>query len=184
MVQLTRPVKLRRTPFRSRQSLRASIIYKGAGPLASQQPLEAEPSNPAAEQGHTLGGRRWCQNRPPEGGATAESGRCRALYSFTPQREDQLPFKEGDRLLGPTRFEPARPGLQKRRYPAAFRSQEIFWTFTQREKTGGGTEGWTGRRDTSRPPTWRSCCRQTGSSWRILVPILGRGKRSKRLQEK
>lgn len=29
VVQLTRPVKLRRTPFRSRQSLRASIIYKG-----------------------------------------------------------------------------------------------------------------------------------------------------------
>lgn len=29
VVQLSRPVKLRKTLFRSRQSLRASIIYKG-----------------------------------------------------------------------------------------------------------------------------------------------------------
>lgn len=116
MVQLTRPVKLRRTPFLSHLSLRASIIYKGAGPLASQQPLEAEPANPGAARGQTggqtggaaLSGRRWCENRPPEGEATAESGRCRALYGFTPQREDQLPFREGDRRLRPARIQPAR----------------------------------------------------------------------------
>lgn len=48
VVRLTRPVKLRRTPFRSRQSLRASIIYKGAAPLAGQQPSEAEPPEPEA----------------------------------------------------------------------------------------------------------------------------------------
>lgn len=48
VVQLSRPVKLRRTPFRSRQSLRASIIYKGPAPLASQQSVEMEKSKSVA----------------------------------------------------------------------------------------------------------------------------------------
>ena len=43
VVQLTRPVKLRRTPFRSRQSLRASIIYKGPAQFVTQQSTEAPP---------------------------------------------------------------------------------------------------------------------------------------------
>lgn len=43
VVQLTRPVKLRRTPFRSRQSLRASIIYKGPPQFLTQQSTEAPP---------------------------------------------------------------------------------------------------------------------------------------------
>ncbi|XP_056908312.1 nostrin [Takifugu flavidus] len=107
VVQLTRPVKLRRTPFRSRQSLRASIIYKGAAPLAGQQPLEAEPSDPAATQSQT--GAAACgatlNGAPPSsggdetpGGARAEPGRCRALYSFTSQQQDQLSMREGDLL--------------------------------------------------------------------------------------
>lgn len=45
VIQLTRPVKLRRTPMRSRQSLRASIIYKGPVQLVSQQAAEAPPSS-------------------------------------------------------------------------------------------------------------------------------------------
>lgn len=40
VVQLTRPVKLRKTPFRSRQSLRASIIYKGPAQAVTQQSVE------------------------------------------------------------------------------------------------------------------------------------------------
>lgn len=44
VVQLTRPVKLRRTPFRSRQSLRASIIYKGPAQFVTRQSVEALPS--------------------------------------------------------------------------------------------------------------------------------------------
>uniref|UniRef100_A0A8C5IB00 Nostrin n=1 Tax=Gouania willdenowi TaxID=441366 RepID=A0A8C5IB00_GOUWI len=43
VVQLTRPVKLRRTPFRSRQSLRASIIYKGPVSFGPQQSVEPSP---------------------------------------------------------------------------------------------------------------------------------------------
>lgn len=68
VVQLTRPVKLRRTPFRSRQSLRASIIYKGPAQFVTQQSAEALPSatdqvtptatceNVAAECGSTVNG--------------------------------------------------------------------------------------------------------------------------------
>ncbi|TNN01010.1 hypothetical protein fugu_012256 [Takifugu bimaculatus] len=107
VVQLTRPVKLRRAPFRSRQSLRASIIYKGAAPLAGQQPSEAEPSDPAATQsqtgaaacGATLNGALPSSGGDETpGGARAEPGRCRALYSFTSQQEDQLSMREGDLL--------------------------------------------------------------------------------------
>uniref|UniRef100_A0A3Q2C995 Osteoclast-stimulating factor 1 n=1 Tax=Cyprinodon variegatus TaxID=28743 RepID=A0A3Q2C995_CYPVA len=65
IVQLTRPVKLRRTPLRNRQSLRASVIYKG--PV--QTPTET------AEMSCSI-------------------GKCKALYSFTPQHDDELPFKE------------------------------------------------------------------------------------------
>lgn len=44
VVQLTRPVKLRRTPIRSRQSLRASIIYKGPVQFGTQQSVDASSS--------------------------------------------------------------------------------------------------------------------------------------------
>lgn len=47
VVQLTRPVKLKKTPFRSRQSLRASIIYKGPVQAVTQQSVE--PSQSAAD---------------------------------------------------------------------------------------------------------------------------------------
>lgn len=50
VVQLTRPVKLRRTPFRSRQSLRASIIYKGPVQFITQQSVE--PSLTSAASAH------------------------------------------------------------------------------------------------------------------------------------
>lgn len=135
VVRLTRPVKLRRTPFRSRQSLRASIIYKGAAPLVSPQPLEAEPSDPAATQSQTgpaacgatlngapppSGGDKTPGNtdpsdpkplvlkkpNPPTGEVRAEPGRCRALYSFTSQQEDQLSMKEGNAGAAPRRSAP------------------------------------------------------------------------------
>uniref|UniRef100_A0A7N6ASN7 Osteoclast-stimulating factor 1 n=1 Tax=Anabas testudineus TaxID=64144 RepID=A0A7N6ASN7_ANATE len=67
VVQLTRPVKLRRTPFRSRQSLRASIIYKGPTQFVTQQSVYG-------------------------------LGKCKALYNFTPQNDDELTLTEGDLL--------------------------------------------------------------------------------------
>ncbi|KAG7502811.1 nostrin isoform X2 [Solea senegalensis] len=48
VVQLTRQVKLRRTTFRSRQSLRASIIYKGPAQFVTQPSVE--PPQSASDQ--------------------------------------------------------------------------------------------------------------------------------------
>lgn len=63
VVQLTRPVKLRRKPLRTRQSLRASIIYKGPAQFVTQQPVEALPSTtnqvtPTATTHETVAGER------------------------------------------------------------------------------------------------------------------------------
>ncbi|XP_070832119.1 nostrin [Chaetodon trifascialis] len=115
VVQLTRPVKLRRTPLRSRQSLRASIIYKGPAQFLTQQSEEALPSatdqvtptatthDPAAGEcrstvngalPHTDDDKEQGQGRPQ----LYSIGQCRALYNFTPEQEDELTLKEGDLL--------------------------------------------------------------------------------------
>ncbi|XP_054471249.1 nostrin [Anoplopoma fimbria] len=116
VVQLTRPVKLRRTPFRSQQSLRASIIYKGPAQFVSQ--LKSEESLPSAnnqvtslavthetsavECGSTVNGdlphndddKEQAQITPE----LCSIGKCKALYNFTPEQEDELTLKEGDLL--------------------------------------------------------------------------------------
>uniref|UniRef100_A0A672YEH3 Osteoclast-stimulating factor 1 n=1 Tax=Sphaeramia orbicularis TaxID=375764 RepID=A0A672YEH3_9TELE len=73
IVQLTRPVKFRRTPFRSR--LRASIIYKGPPQIVAQQSVE-----------------------PPASVTSTVIGQCKAIYDFTPEQDDELTLKEGDLL--------------------------------------------------------------------------------------
>uniref|UniRef100_A0A3Q1BCD7 Osteoclast-stimulating factor 1 n=1 Tax=Amphiprion ocellaris TaxID=80972 RepID=A0A3Q1BCD7_AMPOC len=60
VVQLTRPVKLRRTPFRSRQS-----------------------------------NQKYSADQTPE---LPSIGKCKALYNFTPEHDDELTLKEGDLL--------------------------------------------------------------------------------------
>uniref|UniRef100_A0A8C6SZ86 Osteoclast-stimulating factor 1 n=1 Tax=Neogobius melanostomus TaxID=47308 RepID=A0A8C6SZ86_9GOBI len=62
MVHLTRPVKLRRSSYRSRRSLRRSV----------------EPNEPPLKP--------------------CSIGTCKAIYDFTPEREDELSFKLGDLL--------------------------------------------------------------------------------------
>lgn len=64
VVQLTRPVKLRRSRFRSRQSLRASIIYKGPAQLGGQvsHSTAAKSANGAAA---SSGGDKAEGNRHP-----------------------------------------------------------------------------------------------------------------------
>lgn len=64
VVQLTRPVKLRRTPIRSRQSLRASIIYKGPVQFGTQQSVDA--SSSTADQAAAT----KCDNVATECGST------------------------------------------------------------------------------------------------------------------
>uniref|UniRef100_UPI0037E7EB5B nostrin n=1 Tax=Semicossyphus pulcher TaxID=241346 RepID=UPI0037E7EB5B len=115
VVQLTRPVKLRRTPFRSRQSLRASIIYKGPVQFGTQKSVESLQSTSgqvtppatmhepvAAECDSTVNGALpHTDDDKEEGRITPEVcsiGKCKALYDFTPEHDDELAVKEGDLL--------------------------------------------------------------------------------------
>ncbi|CAI5656136.1 nostrin isoform X2 [Oreochromis aureus] len=116
LVQLARPVRLRRTPFRSRQSLRASIIYKGPPLFVAQQSVD--PSKTAtdqvtststtqesetAESGSTVNGVLEPHTEEDKGQdkTTPELcsiGKCKAIYSFTPEHDDELALNEGDLL--------------------------------------------------------------------------------------
>ncbi|XP_072300410.1 nostrin isoform X2 [Eucyclogobius newberryi] len=103
-VHLRRPVKLRRSSYRSRRSLRASIIYKGPHSIVTQQCVKlsrstspaptqetgaAEEDEPQTEQEHKHGD-------PPLGSCSI--GQCKAIYDFASKKEDELSFKEGDVL--------------------------------------------------------------------------------------
>nr|XP_057937894.1 nostrin isoform X2 [Doryrhamphus excisus] len=106
VVQLTRPVKLRKTSFRTRHSLRASIIYKGPVQTTTSPPAEPSPS-----------GQLSCTVLPQESENVVPSsthkdeehgqrvpdvcrvGQCKALYSFTPTHHDELPLQEGTRNM-------------------------------------------------------------------------------------
>uniref|UniRef100_A0A8D3D487 Osteoclast-stimulating factor 1 n=1 Tax=Scophthalmus maximus TaxID=52904 RepID=A0A8D3D487_SCOMX len=114
VVQLTRQVKLRRTPFRSRQSLRASIIYKGPAQLVTQPSVE--PSRGPGDQVNSTSTTHESEalecgstvTRAPShttddrgDGQTSEFcsiGKCKALYNFKPEQDDELTLKEGDLL--------------------------------------------------------------------------------------
>ncbi|XP_045910893.1 nostrin [Micropterus dolomieu] len=115
VVQLTRPVKLKRTPFRSQQSLRASIIYKGPAPFVTQQSAEGlqsatDPVTPratkhetvAVECDSTVNGALPQTDEDKERGLTPPEscsiGKCKALYNFTSEQDDELSLKEGDLL--------------------------------------------------------------------------------------
>ncbi|XP_075959940.1 nostrin [Anarhichas minor] len=115
VVQLTRPVKLRRTPFRSQQSLRASIIYKGPVEFEAQlKSAEASPPSandqvpsPATTHETVEGGSTVNGHLPPnyddkeQAQVTPELcsiGKCKALYSYTHEHDDELTLKEGDLL--------------------------------------------------------------------------------------
>uniref|UniRef100_A0A671WRG1 Osteoclast-stimulating factor 1 n=1 Tax=Sparus aurata TaxID=8175 RepID=A0A671WRG1_SPAAU len=109
VVQLTRPVKLRRTPFRSRQSLRASIIYKGPAQFVTQQSTEAppgaaDPLTPTATMQEAVAAdeiKAMEKHQHLTGQITPEPssiGQCKALYNFTPEQDDELTLKEGDLL--------------------------------------------------------------------------------------
>ncbi|XP_030614705.1 nostrin [Archocentrus centrarchus] len=115
IVQLTRPVRLRRTPLRSRQSLRASIIYKGPPLFVTQQSVEPSTNatdqvtstsptqeSAAAESGsingvlpHTEEDKGQADKTTPE---LCSIGKCKALYNFTPEHDDELALNEGDLL--------------------------------------------------------------------------------------
>ncbi|XP_047457929.1 nostrin isoform X2 [Mugil cephalus] len=117
VVQLTRPVKLRKTSTRSRKSLRSSIIYKGPPQFMTQESAEPSPNVEASDQ--LTSTRAQVETDAVESGGTANGGlphtdnnkgqdqtrpelnsigKCKALYNFTPTRDDELALKEGDLL--------------------------------------------------------------------------------------
>ncbi|KAM4731020.1 nostrin [Anableps anableps] len=113
IVQLTRPVKLRRMPLRNRQSLRASIIYKGPIQIPTEPPVKPEPNaadqitstTPTQDTAECSGsnGNEAQPSRDDKGedetaAMMCSIGKCKALYNFTPEHEDELAFKEGDVL--------------------------------------------------------------------------------------
>lgn len=102
VVQLSRPVRIKKTPFRSRQSMRSAVINKSA--LTNQSPdTSEEPSTETTDVTHNTDE----QQSGPVNGSMSESeegsefhsiGRCEVLYSFTSEREDELNINEGDVL--------------------------------------------------------------------------------------
>uniref|UniRef100_A0AAQ5Z4Q0 Osteoclast-stimulating factor 1 n=1 Tax=Amphiprion ocellaris TaxID=80972 RepID=A0AAQ5Z4Q0_AMPOC len=98
VVQLTRPVKLRRTPFRSRQSLRASIIYKGPVQFVAQQSVEPSPNVTDQETSTTAAQETGAVECDSTVNGLPSIGKCKALYNFTPEHDDELTLKEGDLL--------------------------------------------------------------------------------------
>ncbi|XP_026073229.1 nostrin [Carassius auratus] len=106
VVQLSRPVRIKKTPFRSRQSMRSSVINKSALTNQSPDPTSEEPSTETTDVMHYNTDE---QQSGPVNGSVSESeedkgselcsvGRCKALYSFTSEREDELNINEGDVL--------------------------------------------------------------------------------------
>ncbi|XP_043104072.1 nostrin isoform X2 [Puntigrus tetrazona] len=102
VVQLSRPVRIKKTPFRSRQSMRSAAINKSA-PTAQTPDTTAE--EPSAETAGVAHNNTDGQQSGPVNGSTSESeedkgslGRCKALYSFTSEKEDELNINEGDVL--------------------------------------------------------------------------------------
>ncbi|XP_028846652.1 nostrin isoform X1 [Denticeps clupeoides] len=95
-VQLPRPVKTKKRPLRSRQATRRSVMYKG--------PVKNGPSEEAQPPGDPGPARRRADTNSSVGSDEGEAedmasvGRCRALYDFTSERDDELRMKEGDTI--------------------------------------------------------------------------------------
>uniref|UniRef100_A0A8C7ZPN9 Nitric oxide synthase trafficking n=1 Tax=Oryzias sinensis TaxID=183150 RepID=A0A8C7ZPN9_9TELE len=99
IIQLTRPVKLRKTPFRTKYSLRASIIYKGPVQILSVSPTKPRATVPAKRRG-TLEGSSTAKaeisHKDADETTACSLGKCKVLFNFTPEHENELTLKEGD----------------------------------------------------------------------------------------
>ncbi|KAI2660893.1 Nostrin [Labeo rohita] len=104
VVQLSRPVKIKKTPFRSRQSMRSSMINKNVVRPAttSEEPstetTEVTQNNTDEQQSGPVNGSVSESEEDEQGSEFCSIGKCKALYSFTSDREDELNINEGDVL--------------------------------------------------------------------------------------
>ncbi|XP_010889206.2 nostrin isoform X2 [Esox lucius] len=106
IVQLARPVKIRKTPFRLH--LRSSVNYKRPSVSVKLTEPSSMKDNDnyrtgiqdgAASQECMSANRAMSKNETEERGAQWICiGKCKALYDFTSDKEDELNMKEGDLL--------------------------------------------------------------------------------------
>ncbi|KAI7808443.1 nostrin [Triplophysa rosa] len=103
VIQLSRPVRIKKTPFRSRQSARSSVTDKNPAKCVltkhnpqniNEEPIDVK-QNTDEEQNNAVNGRT---SESLEGAEFCSIGKCKALYSFTSEREDELNINEGDVL--------------------------------------------------------------------------------------
>ncbi|KAK0150909.1 Nostrin [Merluccius polli] len=108
VIQLTRPVKMRRTSIRTRQSLRASIVYKGPVQTVKEQGVEPNPAepdqgppepNPAAVLSSDPPSRDHDAQKGETGAEWSSIGQCKALYDFSTDQHDQLSLRVGEYLF-------------------------------------------------------------------------------------
>ncbi|XP_064183528.1 nostrin [Anguilla rostrata] len=102
IVQLARPVKIKKTPFRSRQSMRSAVGCTAPTQNAIAQPPEAQPASDQDGEMQSEDGLNGllCEfDEDNEKGAEPTCiGKCKALYDFSSDRDDELNIKEGDLL--------------------------------------------------------------------------------------
>ncbi|XP_018596998.1 nostrin isoform X2 [Scleropages formosus] len=101
IVQLVRPVKIRKIPFRSRMSLRLVHSYEASQEPCSVGQMATSVENMEPKQNHESNGQHsdFTDDTEDESGAELPNiGKCKALYDFISDREDELNIKEGDLL--------------------------------------------------------------------------------------
>ncbi|KAG7280405.1 hypothetical protein CRUP_028145 [Coryphaenoides rupestris] len=106
VIQLTRPVKMRRASTRTRRSMRASIIYQGpvqAVTVPGVEPHAAQPdlgppeeANPAAVLTSDPPSRDHTELNGETATEWSSIGLCKALYDFSSEQEDELSLRVGD----------------------------------------------------------------------------------------
>ncbi|KAB5577183.1 hypothetical protein PHYPO_G00207020 [Pangasianodon hypophthalmus] len=106
IAKLPRPVRIKKTPFRSRQSFRSSVIFKapvknGVDRQDSVPSIEASDGSAKHTHKHKSGingASSRSQEETRECAELCSVGKCKALYDFSSKKKDELNMKEGDLL--------------------------------------------------------------------------------------
>ncbi|XP_036401806.1 nostrin isoform X1 [Megalops cyprinoides] len=103
IVRLARPVRIKRTPFRSRQSLRSTVTHSAPALSMATQPPASDPDTTQGTETQREDGLNGYTEFDDEDDNCADAelpsiGKCKALYDFTSDRDDELNLKEGDLL--------------------------------------------------------------------------------------